>query len=76
MPRATPSFLLTLWTSALEFEIGIAVPINRKDLDKLRPMMYQVRKAAKNPELEKLMLCMPPKGIDEIWIVKKSVELD
>ncbi|MFA6159427.1 MAG: hypothetical protein WC763_07415 [Candidatus Paceibacterota bacterium] len=71
----TPALALELWREASKLEVGLRVPISPKDIEKIKPMMYAARKAVieDEPELGSLMLCVAP-GVEEIWLVRKSVE--
>lgn len=72
-----PSTALTLWRSALTEEIGIRFAIDPNDVSRLRPEMYKARKEVieAEPELGELQLLMAP-GLTEMWIIRKSVELE
>lgn len=70
--KLTPTLCLALWRKACEYEIGIAIPVS--DIDLARPMMYTARKEANEPELDAFMLCVPSTQ-DELWLVRKTVEL-
>lgn len=72
--RLTQALCLSLWYRALETEVGIAIPVNKDFLSNIKVMMYEVRKQRADPDLEKIMLCSAP-GLDEIWLIHKSVEL-
>ena len=69
----TPAHALTLWRTALECEVGLAIPIEPMDLDQIKHLMYAARKAAEEPELMELKLCVAPGG-EAIWLVKKPKE--
>lgn len=68
----TPEVALALWRTALENELGVKVPINQKDIEKVRKTMYDARKG--HTELEELRLITAPGGT-EVWIMKKTTEL-
>lgn len=72
-----PYTALSLWRAALPEEIGIRFSIDPNDVSRLRPEMYKARKdaIATEPELGELQLLMAP-GLTEMWIVKRSVELE
>lgn len=74
MPTITPDLCLALWNRALDSEIGLAIETD--DKRGLINLMYKVRQDAKNPELEKLIMVMPGKYENEIWLAKKAVELN
>lgn len=69
--RFNPTRALELWREALAEELGVTFPTKPADIDRILPIMYEVRKPF--PELQELMLCVGPRG-EEIMIVKKSVE--
>ncbi len=69
----TPTLALALWRQAAAEEVGLRIPIALKDLEKIKPLMYKVRKEAGDPSLASLMLCVAPGGT-EIWLVKKTTE--
>ncbi len=69
----TPALALKLWRDASREEVGLRIPIALKDLEKIKPLMYKVRKEAGDPALASLMLCVAPGGT-EIWLVKKTLE--
>lgn len=74
----TPEIALALWRRALTEEFGLAIPLLNPStamLRKAQKIMYDARKQAKDPELERLMLVLPNGG-KEFWLVKKEVELD
>lgn len=69
----TPAHALRLWREALACEVGLAIPINQVDLDQIKHTMYAARKAAEDPALMELKLCVAPGG-EAIWLVKKPKE--
>jgi len=74
IPHLTPAIALYLWRQAAREEIGLRIPIALKDLEVIKPIFYNARKAAPDREaLSGLMLCVAPGG-EEIMIVKRSVE--
>lgn len=66
-----PAFALSLWRAAQAQEVGIRFAVDQKDIEKIKPTMYKVRKD--HPELADLMLCVAP-GAEELWIVKRPKE--
>ena len=64
--------LMTLWYRALEAEIGIAIPTDRRR--DMANEMYVARGKMADPELMNLTIQQPAKS-DEIWICHKSVEI-
>ena len=63
--------LRQVWLAALEQELGLAIKVDQKPM--IRNDLLTTRREMNDPRLAELMLCMPPG--DEIFIVKKSVEL-
>ena len=72
MPR-NPSIYIPLWERALEAEIGIAIATNQPQL--LRQELYRAREAAQRPEFAEVIMFLP-KDKDEVFLCRKSVELD
>lgn len=72
-----PSTALRLWRAALLEEIGLRFAVNPDDVQRIRPEMYKARQEVidREPELGELQLLMAP-GLTEMWIVRKSVELE
>lgn len=69
----TPAHALSLWRLAAECEVGLCIPIAQTDLDQIKHTMYAARKAADEPELMELKLCVAPGG-EAIWLVKRPKE--
>lgn len=75
MAAPTPAQVLPIWYRALAAELAIAVATSDKDW--LLALLYEARKQAEDPELERIMICKPaPPFENELWLVKKEVELD
>ena len=72
MPR-NPSIYIPLWERALEAEIGIAIRTNQPQL--LRQELYRAREAANRPEFADVIMFLP-KDKDEVFLCRKSVEID
>lgn len=72
----TPDIAKALWYRALENEIGIAIEIMPEDRKRITVVLYTARQDAKDPELEKLIMVNPSKYPNDIWLVRKAVELD
>lgn len=70
----TDEVALSLWKKALKTELGVKVPIEQKDIDKIRATMYRARKEAADPSLDVLRLITAPGGT-EVWIMKITTEL-
>lgn len=71
MPRPSQESLRQIWLAALDQELGLAVKVDQKPM--IRNDLMKARQEMGDPRLADLMLCMPPG--DEIFIVKRSVEL-
>lgn len=74
MPQATLPIIQALWTRALEAEFGIAVETEDKPL--ILNLLYEQRKRMLNPALADLVIIKPGRYPKELWIVKKSVEME
>lgn len=72
MPR-NPNIYIPLWERALEAEIGIAIATNQPQL--LRQELYRAREAAANPAFDEVIMFLP-KDKDEVFLCRKSVEID
>ena len=72
MPR-NPNIYIPLWERALESELGIAIATNQPQL--LRQELYAARKAAANPAFDEVIIFLP-KDKDEVFLCRKSVEID
>ena len=72
-PRLTPQLIRALFTEALAQEFGLRLPIEAAYHDRARTMISQVMKAAPE-DRERVMVCAFPKS-DELWFVKKTVEV-
>lgn len=64
--------LMTLWYRALEAEIGIAVPTDRRLA--MANELYVARGKMNDPNLMELTIQQPAQS-DELWICHKSVEI-
>ena len=72
MPR-NPNIYVPLWERALEAEIGIAIATNNTQL--LRQELYRARESANRPEFDDVIMFLPV-GRDEVFLCRKSVEID
>lgn len=72
MPR-NPNIYIPLWERALESELGIAIRTNHPQL--LRQELYRARESANRPEFAEVIIFLPV-GKDEVFLCRKSVELD
>lgn len=72
MTILSPALLLPLLYRALREEIGLAIPSN--DKKHLAAQLYKARRESGDKSLDKLIIFQP--NGDEVWICKKSVDLD
>lgn len=72
-PRLTPAIIRSLFAEALTLEFGIRLPVEAAYHDRARTMISVAMKG--DPDRERVMLCAFPK-LDELWFVKKTVELE
>ena len=66
---------LALWTRAREAEIGIAFGVQLEDIRRIQIELYEARQKSHDESLEDIVMVLPNGG-KEIWLVKKTVELD
>lgn len=71
----TPELALDLWYQALSQEIGIVIPTNLKDCDKVRFNIYLARNDINDPRLQALSMHVAKDG-ENIYIYKKEASLD
>lgn len=77
MPRPSPLTYLPLWQRALDQEIGIRFNIAGVERRYFANTLYEARKASGDPSLDDLILFQPAKPFDdEIWICRKTVEIE
>jgi hypothetical protein len=77
MPRPSPLTYLPLWTRAFDFEIGYRFTVANIDREQFRTLLYKARELSKDPTLQELIMFAPAAPYDnEIWICRKSVELE
>ena len=65
---------LALWDRAANAEIGIG--ITTKDKRALQNMLYNVRNETNDPSLADLVIILPAKPADEVWIMRKQVTME
>lgn len=63
---------LALWDRAAAAEIGCG--IGTKDKRSLQNMLWTVRQEANNPAHANLVIVLPA-DLDEVWIIKRQVEM-
>lgn len=71
--KLTEEVAVALWRQALELELGLKFPIDPRDVERVKALMYTARRDAADDALDVLMLCVGPDA-KEILLVKKSVE--
>lgn len=67
--------LIPFWYKALEAEFGFVLPVNKADLEYWKHELYAARKLANDEALQQIVVCLPA-GLNEIWLVKKTVEME
>lgn len=70
------TLLLSIWQRASAQEFGTAVEVKPEDKLAYVGGLYEVRKASNDQSLDNLMLVQPGRYPNQIWLVKKTVELD
>lgn len=68
----TKTQALAYWHRARSEEFGVALRVD--DRRGIQKILYDARTEAADPALQEIMMVMP-KG-DEIWLIKKTVELE
>ena len=69
----TPAAALALWSRASQAEIGIG--ITTSDKRSLQNMLYNIRQESGDETMANLVIVLPKTPDDEVWIVKKQVEM-
>lgn len=64
--------LRSYWARATQSEIGIAIPTD--NVRKLQTLLYEARKNGP-AAWQEFMVCMPNGG-KEVWLVRKTVDVD
>jgi hypothetical protein len=73
----TPATALAYWERALEEEIGIIIVLATVDTKRIvEKALYEARQASGNPALMELRLCKPGDRLEELWLVKKSTDME
>lgn len=65
---------LALWDRAAAAEIGTAIVEKTNNKRALQNMLYAVRAETNDPKHANLVITLPADS-DEVWIVKKTVEM-
>lgn len=68
----TTEILLSLWQRASEQEIGTAIKTDRKQ--DLLNRLYSARQSSGG--FENIIICQPGAFPDQLWLTKKTVELE
>ena len=71
----SPDIAMEIWTRASEQEFGIALSVRPEDKVSITNLLSRVRKSSGNRELMNLIVVQPGSFPDQIWLVKKTVEL-
>ena len=71
-PRLTPQLIRALFAEALSQEFGLRLPIEVAYHLRAQNMISATMKGT--PDRERVMVCAFPKD-DELWFVKKTVEI-
>ena len=71
-PRLTPQLIRALFAEALTQEFGLRLPIEAAYHLRAQNMISTTMKGT--PDRERVMVCAFPKD-DELWFVKKTVEI-
>jgi hypothetical protein len=66
---------IAYWTAALEAEIGIAIEVEG-NREAVRAEMYAARVAEGDPAFHELIVFLPTRPMNEIWVVKKATDLE
>lgn len=69
----TPTTALAIWSRAAAAEIGVGIKTN--DKRSLQNMLYTVRQNSGDASLDNLVIVLPKEPEDEVWIVKRQVEM-
>lgn len=67
---------IEVWNSVREKEIGVALKCAVADIISIRQVLYDARKTLADPSLEEFAVTVPKDPGDEIFIVRKTVELE
>lgn len=77
MAKVSPLTWLPLWQRALDVEIGIRFRVSGVERTFMRNELYDARHKSGDPRLQELIMFLPAEPFDnEIWICKKTVELE
>jgi hypothetical protein len=60
---------LELWYTALAEPVGICIQVTEQE--KARQKLYALRRAANDPDLEKIAVVASPTDAKQLWLVKK-----
>ena len=70
--RLTPALIHAIFAEALTLEFGMKLPIEAAYHDRAQAMISSTM--GNNPDRERVMVCAFPHS-DELWFVKKTVEV-
>ena len=71
----TPDIALAIWSRAKEQEFGVAIEVRHEDKVSVNQLLTSVRKKAGDRDLMNLMIVQPGSFPNQLWLVKKTVEL-
>jgi hypothetical protein len=67
---------IEVWNTVREKEIGVAIKCAIEDIATIRHTLYEARRSLADPSLEEFAVTVPKDPGDEIFIVRKTVELE
>lgn len=67
----TEALARRIWQEALANEIGVRVPVESENQNRVRAFLYQIRQQMDMPELEQIQISISP-DTKEFWLIKKS----
>jgi hypothetical protein len=73
MPKLSSELIRPIWERALGAEIGIAIETN--DPTALRHTLLTAKKEFPDAETFDEIMTFCPKGLEEVWLVRKSAEI-
>lgn len=63
--------MLNLWYQALASPYGIEVECT-PSVEAVRQKLYTLRREVRDPELDRIALCVSPFDPEKLWLVKKE----
>ncbi len=71
----TPDIALAIWSRAKDQEVGVAIEVRPEDKVSVNQLLTSVRKKSGDRDLMNLMIVQPGSFPNQLWLVKKTVEL-